>query len=158
MDGRKERCAKQQTDYAATVAHLGLSRGIEEARPSMSESGDTIGRLPNPSHRLRSTARPRLMDPEGWAAEQAQSIARQAAPAFARARTAESDRTAKKAAEAQAEKDRRRRERAEAELEAQKALSARLRALPLPDVLDALGSRADPREKGRWRAGASTSR
>ena len=151
--GGKERCAKQQTDYAATVAHLGLSRGIEGSTAKHERVRRHYRQIAQPVASLAIDRPPRvLMDPEGWAAEQAQSIARQAAPAFARARTAESDRTAKKAAEAQAEKDRRRRERAEAELEAQKALSARLRALPLPDVLDALGFRADPREKGRWRA------
>ena len=145
MDWRKERCAKQQTDYAATVAHLGLSRGIEGSTAKHERVRRHYRQIAQPVASLAIDRPPRvLMDPEGWAAEQAQSIARQAAPAFARARTAESDRTAKKAAEAQAEKDRRRRERAEAELEAQKALSARLRALPLPDVLDALGFRATP--------------
>lgn len=37
-------------------------------------------------------------------------------------------------------------------MDEQKALSARMRALPLPDVLDALGFAPDPREKGRWKA------
>ena len=41
-----------------------------------------------------------LMNPEAWAEEQAESIAEQIAPTIARARTAESDRTARKAAEA----------------------------------------------------------
>ena len=92
------------------------------------------------------------MDPEGWAAEQRQSLAKQAGPTFARARTAESDRTARKAAEAQAAKAQGRADRLQAAMDEQKALSARLRALPLPDVLDALGFAPDPREKGRWKA------
>ena len=157
--GGKERCAKQQTDYAATVAHLGLSRGIEGSTAKHERVRRHYRQIAQPVASLAIDCPPRvLMDPEGWAAEQAQSIARQAAPAFARARTAESDRTAKKAAEAQAEKDRRRRERAEAELEAQKALSACLRALPLPDVLDALGFRADPARRAGGGPRASTSR
>ena len=151
--GGAHRCAQQQTDYAAAVEPLGLVRGVEGSTAEHEAVKRHYGQIARPVARLTIDRPPRvLMDPEGWAAEQAQSITRQAAPAFARARTAESDRTAKKAAEAQAEKDRRRRERAETDLEAQKALSARLRALPLPEVLDALGFRPDPREKGRWRA------
>lgn len=67
-------------------------------------------------------------------------------------RTAESDRTARKAAEAQAAKAQGRADRLQAAMDEQKALSARMRALPLPDVLDALGFAPDPREKGRWKA------
>ena len=151
--GGAHRCAQQQTDYAAAVEPLGLVRGVEGSTAEHEAVKRHYGQIARPVARLTIDRPPRvLMDPDGWAAEQAQSIARQAAPAFARASTAESDRTAKKAAEAQAEKERRKRERAETDLEAQKALSARLRALPLPEVLDALGFRPDPREKGRWRA------
>ena len=93
-----------------------------------------------------------IIDPEGWATEQAASVAQQAAPALARAQTAESDRTARKSAVAQATKERGRRERAEASLERQKAVTDRMRALPLPDVLDALGFQQDKAEPDRWRA------
>ena len=79
-------------------------------------------------------------------------MAQQAAPALARAQTAESDRTARKSAVAQATKERGRRERAEASLERQKAVTDRMRALPLPDVLDALGFQQDKAEPDRWRA------
>ena len=63
-----------------------------------------------------------------------------------------SDRTAKKAAEATAEKERRKRERAEKALVQQKATADRMRAMPLPDVLDALGFQQDKAEPDRWRA------
>ena len=66
--------------------------------------------------------------------------------------TAESDRTARKAAEAQAAKEQGRADRLQAAMDEQKALSARLRALPLPDVLDALGFVQDKTEKTRWKA------
>lgn len=151
--GGARRCAQQQTDYAAAVEPLGLVRGVEGSTAEHERVQRHYGQIARPVAALTIEQPPRVLwDPEGWAAEQAQNIAQQAAPALARAQTAESDRTAKKAAEARAEKDRRKRERAETALEDQKALSARLRALPLPDVLDALGFRPDPREKGRWRA------
>ena len=63
-----------------------------------------------------------------------------------------SDRTAKKAAEATADKERRKRERAEKALVQQKATADRMRALPLPDVLDALGFQQDKAEPDRWKA------
>lgn len=151
--GGARRCAQQQTDYAAAVEPLGLVRGVEGSTAEHERVQRHYAQIAQPIAQLSIARPPRiLMDPDGWAAEQAQGIARQAAPALARARTAESDRTAKKAAEARADKERRKRERAEAALEDQKALSGRLRALPLPDVLDALGFREDAREKGRWRA------
>ena len=85
--GGKERCAKQQTDYAATVAHLGLSRGIEGSTAKHERVRRHYRQIAQPVASLAIDRPPRvLMDPEGWAAEQAQSIARQAAPAFARAR------------------------------------------------------------------------
>ena len=91
------------------------------------------GQIAQPIAKLSIARPPRiLMDPDGWAAEQRQSLAKQAGPTFARARTAESDRTARKAAEAQAAKEQGRADRLQAAMDEQKALSARLRALPLP--------------------------
>ena len=151
--GGARRCAQQQTDYAAAVEPLGLVRGVEGSTAEHERVQRHYGQIAQPIAQLSIARPPRvLLDPDAWAAEQAKSVAQQAGPVFARARTAESDRTAKKAAEARAEKERGKRERAEAALEDQKALSGRLRALPLPDVLDALGFRQDAREKGRWRA------
>ena len=116
--GGAHRCAQQQTDYAAAVEPLGLVRGVEGSTAEHEAVKRHYGQIARPVARLTIDRPPRvLMDPDGWAAEQARSIARQAAPAFARASTAESDRTAKKAAEAQAEKERRKRERAETDLE-----------------------------------------
>ena len=151
--GGARRCAQQQTDYAASVEVLGLSRGIEGSTAEHERVKRHYGQIAHPIAKLSIARPPRiLMDPEGWAADQRQSLAQQAGPTFARARTAESDRTARKAAEAQAAKERGRADRLQAAMDEQKALSARLRALPLPDVLDALGFAPDPREKGRWKA------
>jgi hypothetical protein len=151
--GGARRCAQQQTDYAASVEPLGLVRGVEGSTAEHESVKRHYGQIAQPIAKLSIARPPRvLLDPEGWAAEQRQSLAQQAGPVFARARTAESDRTARKAAEAQAAKAQGRADRLQAALDEQKALSARLRALHLPDVLDALGFAPDASEKGRWRA------
>jgi len=151
--GGARRCAQQQTDYAAAVEPLGLVRGIKGSTAKHESVQRHYGQIAQPIAKLSIARPPRiLMDPGGWAAEQRQSLAQQAGPVFARARTAESDRTARKAAEAQAAKAQGHADRLQAAMEAQKALSARLRALPLPDVLDALGFVQDKTEKARWKA------
>ena len=91
------------------------------------------------------------MNPEAWAQEQAENIAKQMAPTH-RAPARPSDRTARKAAEATAEKERRKRERTEKALVQQKGVADRMRVLPLPDVLDALGFQQDKAERDRWKA------
>ena len=151
--GGAHRCAQQQTDYAAVVEPLGLRRGVEGSTAEHERVKRHYGQIAAPVTELKIERPPRLIiDPEGWATEQAASVAQQAAPALARAQTAESDRTARKSAVAQATKERGRRERAEASLERQKAVTDRMRALPLPDVLDALGFQQDKAEPDRWRA------
>jgi hypothetical protein len=151
--GGAKRCAEQQTDYAAAVESLGLRRGVEGSTAEHERVTRHYGQIAQPAAKLSIARPPRvLLDPDGWAANQRQKLATQAGPTFARARTAESDRTARKAAEAQATKDRGRAERAQRALDDQKALAARMRALPLPDVLDALGCVQDKTEKGRWKA------
>lgn len=151
--GGAARCAQQQTDYAAAVAPVGLVRGIEGSTAKHEAVKRHYGQIAKPIAKLSIERPPRvLMDPEGWAAEQSQSLAKQAAPTFARARTAESDRTARKAAEAQATKDRARAERLRGTLDEQKALAGRMRSLPLPEVLSALDFEQDKKEPVRWKA------
>jgi hypothetical protein len=150
--GGADRCAQQQTDYAKVVEHLGLRRGIEGSTAKHERVRRHYAQLEKPVAKLKVDRPPRvLFDPEGWAAEQRNNLRKQAGPVFARARVADSERTKRRAAEAQATKDRSRAERAQAALDEQKALAARLRALPLPNVLDALGFQKDPKE-ARWRA------
>lgn len=151
--GGARRCAQQQTDYAASVEPLGLVRGIEGSTAEHERVTRHYGQIAQPVVKLSISRPPRiLIDPEGWVTEQRQSLAQQAGPVFARARTAESDRTARKAAEAQAAKAQGRADRLQAAMDEQKALSAGLRVLPLPDVLDALGFVQDKAEKVRWKA------
>lgn len=151
--GGAARCAQQQTDYAAAVAPVGLVRGVEGSTAKHESVKRHYGQIAKPIARLSIDRPPRvLLDPEGWAEEQGRSLTKQAGPAFARAKTAESDRTARKAAEAQATKDRARVERTQAALDKQKELAGRMRALPLPEVLSALGFEQDPKEPERWRA------
>ena len=151
----------------------GLSRGIEGSTAKHERVRRHYAQISAPMATLEIEVPPRvLLNPDKWADEQVAAIGRQAALSFARARTAESDRTAKKAAEATAEKERRKRERAEKALVQQKATADRMRALPLPDVLTPWASSrtrrsltagrltgsTSPSPKGRsWGSGSTTS-
>ena len=156
--GGAARCRQQQTDYAAAVAPLGLSRGIEGSTATHERVRRHYAQISAPVATLEIEVPPRvLLNPDKWADEQVAAIGRQAAPSFARARTAESDRTAKKAAEATADKERRKRERAEKALVQQKATADRMRALPLPDVLTPWASSRTKRSLTAGRLTGSTS-
>lgn len=116
------------------------------------------GDLAKPVAKLSIDKPPRILtDPTGWQRDQSLRLAEQVAPITARMRTAETDRTARKAAEAQATKDRGRADRLAVELDKQKELAGRMRALPLTDVLDALGFSQDKHERTAGRPRASTS-
>ncbi|PZO72376.1 MAG: hypothetical protein DI629_20880 [Mesorhizobium amorphae] len=118
--GGKDRCSAQQTAYAAAVGHLGLRRGVEGSKAK---------------HQSVRRFYAAMNAPE---------------PSPERGRAYDIERTARKAAQAQAAADRGRADRAAAALEAQKALAARMRALPLSDVLDALGFENDPQNRAQW--------
>jgi hypothetical protein len=154
--GGAQKLSALQTRYASRVEHLGLSRGIKGSTAKHERVKRHYAQIDKPvidPEDLGIETPPRLMrDPEAWAKEQAERVARAMEPALANARTAESDRSNRKRAEAQSKKDRKHAERLEKSLDEQKALAARMRALPLPDVLDALGFSQDKREKNRWKA------
>ena len=136
----------------------GLSRGIEGSTATHERVRRHYAQISAPVATLEIEVPPRvLLNPDKWADEQVAAIGRQAAPSFARARTAESDRTAKKAAEATADKERRKRERAEKALVQQKATADRMRALPLPDVLTPWASSRTKRSLTAGRLTGSTS-
>lgn len=155
--GGAQRCSKQQTDYARAVEHLGIQRGIEGSTAIHEKVRRHYGQIMQDPQPLEIEEPGRFnLRPGKWAEKQAERINEQAAPLVARAKTAATDRTLRKRAEAQATKERGRAERAdkraEEALTRQKALAGRMRALPLPDVLDALGFEQDARERARWRA------
>lgn len=151
--GGAKRCAQQQTAYAAAVAPLGLRRGVEGSTAEHESVRRFYGELARPVVKLAIERPPRiLMDPDGWHRDQVSQLRAQVAPLVARGRTAEADRTGRKAAQAQATKERGRAERLAAALDQQKNLAGRMRALPLSDVLDRLGFEQDPHEKDRWKA------
>lgn len=151
--GGPRRCAEQQTAYAAAVEPLGLRRGVEGSTAEHEGVKRFYGDLAKPVAKLSIDKPPRILtDPTGWQRDQSLRLAEQVAPITARMRTAETDRTARKAAEAQATKDRGRADRLAVELDKQKELAGRMRALPLTDVLDALGFSQDKHEKDRWKA------
>lgn len=121
--GGAERCSAQQTAYADAVAHLGLRRGVEGSKAKH----QTVRRF--------------------YAAMNAPE------PSPERGRAYDTERTARRAAEAQAAADRGRADRTAAQLDAQKALAARMRALDLPAVLDALGFEPDAQNPKQWAHG-----
>ena len=121
--GGAERCSAQQTAYADAVAHLGLRRGVEGSKAKH----QTVRRF--------------------YAAMNAPE------PSPERGRAYDTERTARRAAEAQAAADRGRADRTAAQLDAQKALAARMRALDLPAVLDALGFEPDAQNAKQWAHG-----
>ena len=88
--GGAARCRQQQTDYAAAVAPLGLSRGIEGSTATHERVRRHYAQISAPVATLEIEVPPRvLLNPDKWADEQVAAIGRQAAPSFARARTAE---------------------------------------------------------------------
>lgn len=154
--GGPKRLSKQQTEYAQSVEHLGLQRGVKGSQAKhervsrhyaqIEKPAVTNFTIDNPS-RLRA-----LFDPKGWAKDEQKRLEGITSPAFAKAQTAESDRSKRKAALAQAAADRGRADRLQKALDDQKRLASDMRALPLPDVLDALGFTQDSKETERWRA------
>ena len=69
---------------------LGLRRGVEGSTAEHERVKRHYGQIAAPVTELKIERPPRLIiDPEGWATEQAASVAQQAAPALARAQTAE---------------------------------------------------------------------
>lgn len=126
--GGRERCSGQQTAYAASVAHLGLRRGVEGSKAEH----QTVRRF--------------------YAAMNAPE------PSPERGRAYDTERTARRAAQAQATADRGRADRTAAALDAQKAIAARMRALDLPAVLDMLGFEPDPQNPKQWLHGSKGDR
>jgi hypothetical protein len=147
--GGRGRLAAQQTAYAAAVAPLGLVRGVEGSPAKHERVKRHYGALAQPVGEIEVETPPRvLLNPAAWAAEQTRKLA----PAAARAAEAQSASSGAKRAEAGQKAAQGRAERAEAALNAAKDVAAQLRALPLPDVLDALGLTQDPDDPNQWRA------
>ena len=118
--GGAERCSASADRLRGRWGHLGLRRGIEGSKAK---------------HQSVRRFYAAMNAPE---------------PSPERGRAYDIERTARKAAQAQATADRGRADRAAAALDAQKALAARMRALPLADVLDALGFENDPQNRAQW--------
>lgn len=147
------RLSAQQTAYAAAVEPLGLQRGIRGSTAEHEAVKRYYGALQTPTKAAAMPVPPRVIwSPKAWAQEAAKQMMEDLKPTLARSKIAGIEQTKRKAAEAQAVKDRARADRAGEALEKQKKLAGRLRSMPLPDVLEALGFERDPREKIRWRA------
>lgn len=151
--GERQQLRDQQTAYAAAVAPLGLQRGVPGSTATHEAVQRAYGQLSRPERPVAVPAPSHLvMSPEKWAKEATAQMTRDLAPTKARAKTADTARTGAKAASAQAAKDRGRADRAEAALAEAKEVAGQMRALPLPDVLDALGFVQDKHDKLKWRA------
>lgn len=156
--GGRAACAALQTSYAAAVADLGLRRGVEGSTARHERVRRHYAQIAQPVATVAVPPPPRIcLDPQAWAAEATRQARRQVAPLAARARVVDSERSLRQRAEAQAAADRARAERARAEAEAARAearaLADSVRALPLDEVLEALGGARDPHDREKWRIG-----
>lgn len=151
--GERRQLRAQQTAYADAVAHLGLQRGVRGSTATHQAIQRAYGQLSRAEQHIAVPAPSHLViSPERWAKEATAQMTRDLAPTRARAKTADTARTEAKASAAQAAKDRGRADRAEAALNEAKEVAGQMRALPLPDVLDALGFVQDKHDKAKWRA------
>jgi len=147
--GGRALLAAQQTFYAASVASLGLARGVEGSPARHERVKRHYGALAQPVAEIEVETPPRvLLNPAAWAAEQTRKLA----PAAARAAEAVSAASEAKRARAGQKAAQGRAERSEAALSAARDVAAQMRALPLPDVLDAMGLVQDPHDPHQWRA------
>jgi hypothetical protein len=151
--GERSQMRDQQTAYAAAVEHLGLQRGVKGSAATHEAVHRVYGAISAPQQEVRIPAPSRLtVSPAAWAAEATAQMLQDLEPTFARAAFADTERTRRKSSDAQAQKNLGRAERAEKALDEQKALAGRMRALPLSDVIDALGFTPDIKKKGHWRS------
>ena len=145
LDGR-EKMQRLQDAYAETVQGLGLERGIRGSKAKhkrVSRHYGNINRMIEDADlTIPAPRKPGMFeDKEQWAEEQ-QAIARDAALRVTQP-------LADKALAYDREKDRA--DRAEAALKKARAKADQVRALRLPDVIQALGFEQDPADKKQWR-------
>lgn len=145
-----------QTRYAAAVEHLGLRRGIigSTARHT------TIQEHYRALAKAKEAATPQIEAPpifgrEKWAQDINKTLAQKTAVLAHAAAELPIERQRRIAAERTAELSNQRSEAAKA---AQKAFSDQMRAIPLPDVLTALGLEKDAKDGGMWKAGEKGAR
>lgn len=151
--GERQQLRDQQTAYAASVAPLGLQRGVPGSVATHEAVRRAYGALGGPEAPVAVPAPPHVvMSPDAWAKEATAQMMRDLAPTQARAKNADMSRTQAKASAAQATKDRARADKAEAALADAKEVANRMRALPLEDVLDALGFERDKHDTAKWKA------
>ena len=144
LDGRVK-LQKLQDGYAEAVASLGLDRGLKGSKANhqrVSRHYANVNKMLEAEPNIPAPRKPGLMeDKEEWAREQ-QKTARKAA-----LRTIQP--LADKALAYEREKARA--DNAEAALKKARSKSDHVRALPLPEVIKALGLEQDPNDKKQWR-------
>lgn len=151
--GERQQLRDQQTAYAEAVEHLGLQRGVPGSTAIHEAVRRAYGALSGPETPVAVPAPPHLViSPEAWATEATAQMTRDLAPTIARAKNADAARTKAKSSNAQAAKDRGRADRAEAVLDEAKKVANQMRALPLEDVLEALGFDQDKNDKLKWKS------
>ncbi len=150
--GGSKLCSQQQSDYAETVKHLGLKRGVEGSEAKHERVKRHYAAVNQKPPKIEVDKPPRiLLDPEGWAKDQTKKIQKQTRTLSAQASVANRDRKTAKAAKITANKAVNRAKKAEKTITAKKEQANQLRALPLPDVLDALGFALDPKDPTKWK-------
>jgi hypothetical protein len=161
--GGREALRKQQTNYAAAVENLGLSRGIEGSAAKHERVARHYAQLNQPIKPIRIEA-PKLRDlfrPAEYVKRQKRAATAQVGPVVARARTAETARNSEKRAKATADKARRKSSSLARDLQAEKqgrkTQADQMRALALTDVADALGYVRDKTDPKKWSHPATSS-
>jgi hypothetical protein len=145
-----------QTRYAAAVEHLGLRRGImgSTARhTTIREHYKAIAKAQEASPPQVDI--PPIFGREGWAQDTNETLRRETAVLAHAAAELPIERQRRLAAERTAELANQRSEEAKA---GRKALADQMRALPLHDVLAALGLEEDTKDGGMWKAGPKGAR
>jgi len=144
LDGRVK-LQKLQDGYAEAVAGLGLDRGVQGSKAKhqrVSRHYANINKLFEAEPNIPAP------QPKGWLEDKDEWAEKQRERAKdAALRTIQPLKDKALAYE----REKARADHAEAELKTARAKADRLRALPLPEVLEALGLEQDPKDKKQWK-------
>lgn len=163
MEPGQSRLSQHQTGYAAAVEGLGLRRGRVGSTARHETVASYYRRAANVLDEIviPEITTPPLLGRERWAEQLRAQVAEAFTTLAVRAAEAPMERRKALAAGAAADTAQRAADAAQRAAEeakaARQAVTARLRALPLPDVLEALGAEWDA-EANRWKIGPKGSR
>ena len=162
--GGRQALSEHQTSYAAAVADLGLERGVEGSKAQherVKRHYGALNRETSAADDIDVSAPPQIVvNPQDWRIDERKRVQAAIEPMAARAATAEAERSRANSAttslKAESTKRQKAQEQRDEAQDAAKAQAAQLRALPLPDVLAALGYEQDKHDPSKWKHDGST--